>query len=97
MALATPREVQEMNISLLLELPSWLEDECEFDIINLNKQPDPEPVPPTSFLVIQVRLNQCLYISIIINILYNIICRQQQIVLCWRRVLSKTAPNPIQV
>ncbi|XP_077255779.1 rabconnectin-3 alpha isoform X4 [Temnothorax americanus] len=53
MALATPREVQEMNISLLLELPSWLEDECEFDIINLNKQPDPEPVPPTSFLVIQ--------------------------------------------
>ncbi|KYN36646.1 DmX-like protein 2 [Trachymyrmex septentrionalis] len=40
MALATPREVQEMNISLLLELPSWLEDECEFDIINLNKQPD---------------------------------------------------------
>lgn len=63
MALATPREVQEMNISLLLELPSWLEDECEFDIINLSKQPDPEPVPPTSFLVIQVRLNQCLYIS----------------------------------
>ncbi|XP_011350264.1 dmX-like protein 2 isoform X5 [Ooceraea biroi] len=53
MALATPREVQEMNISLLLELPSWLEDECEFDIINLNKQPDPEPVQPTSFLVIQ--------------------------------------------
>lgn len=53
MALATPREVQEMNISLLLELPSWLEDECEFDIINLSKQPDPEP-QPTSFLVIQV-------------------------------------------
>lgn len=56
MALATPREVQEMNISLLLELPSWLEDECEFDIINLNKQPEPEPVQPTSFLVIQVSL-----------------------------------------
>ncbi|XP_043498193.1 dmX-like protein 2 isoform X6 [Polistes fuscatus] len=53
MALATPREVQEMNISLLLELPSWLEDECEFDIINLTKQPDAEPVQPTSFLVIQ--------------------------------------------
>ncbi|XP_031780869.1 dmX-like protein 2 isoform X2 [Nasonia vitripennis] len=53
MALATPREVQEMDISLLLELPSWLEDECEFDIINLNKLPDPEPVQPTSFLVIQ--------------------------------------------
>lgn len=54
MALATPREVQEMDISLLLELPSWLEDECEFDIINLNKQVDPEPAQPTSFLVIQV-------------------------------------------
>ncbi|XP_051173147.1 dmX-like protein 2 isoform X2 [Leptopilina boulardi] len=53
MALATPREVQEMDISLLLELPSWLEDECEFDLINLNKQPDPEPLQPTSFLVIQ--------------------------------------------
>lgn len=59
MALATPREVQEMNISLLLELPSWLEDECEFDIINLNKPPDPEPVQPTSFLVIQVQ--SCVY------------------------------------
>ncbi|XP_076665130.1 rabconnectin-3 alpha isoform X3 [Andrena cerasifolii] len=53
MALATPREVQEMNISLLLELPSWLEDECEFDLINLNKQPEPEAIQPTSFLVIQ--------------------------------------------
>ncbi|KAK0178125.1 hypothetical protein PV328_002103 [Microctonus aethiopoides] len=53
MALATPREVQEMDISLLLELPSWLEDECEFDIINLNKSIDPEPIQPTSFLVIQ--------------------------------------------
>lgn len=56
MALATPREVQEMNISLLLELPSWLEDECEFDLINLNKQPEPEPVQPTSFLVIQASI-----------------------------------------
>lgn len=37
LALATPREVQEMDIALLLELPSWLEDECEFDIINLTR------------------------------------------------------------
>lgn len=35
--MATTKEIQEMDISLLLELPSWLEDECEFDIINLNK------------------------------------------------------------
>ncbi|XP_060524786.1 dmX-like protein 2 isoform X2 [Cylas formicarius] len=48
---ATPRELQEMDISLLLELPAWLEDECELDILNLTKDaPDPT-VPP--FLVIQ--------------------------------------------
>ena len=52
--MATPREVQEMDISLLLELTSWLEDECEFDLINLNKQQDSESVQPTNFLVIQV-------------------------------------------
>ncbi|KAJ8957603.1 hypothetical protein NQ314_006529 [Rhamnusium bicolor] len=49
-AVATPRELQEMDISLLLELPAWLEDECELDILNLNKEmPDPS-IPP--FLVI---------------------------------------------
>lgn len=37
MAIATPREVQEMDIALLLELPTWLEDECEFDIVNLTR------------------------------------------------------------
>jgi hypothetical protein len=37
LALTTPREVQEMDITLLLELPSWLEDECEFDIMNLTR------------------------------------------------------------
>lgn len=51
MALATPREVQEMDISLLLESPNWLEDECEFDIMNLTR--DIESLPSSSFLVIQ--------------------------------------------
>lgn len=51
LAIATPREVQEMNISLLLENPTWLEDECEFDIINLTREP--ETMPASSFLVIQ--------------------------------------------
>ncbi|XP_069696328.1 dmX-like protein 2 isoform X4 [Periplaneta americana] len=51
LALATPREVQEMDIALLLELPSWLEDECEFDIVNLTREP--ETLPASSFLVIQ--------------------------------------------
>ncbi|XP_049821296.1 dmX-like protein 2 isoform X4 [Aethina tumida] len=48
---ATPRELQEMEISLLLELPAWLEDECELDILNLNKEVLDPTVPP--FLVIQ--------------------------------------------
>ncbi|RZF45684.1 hypothetical protein LSTR_LSTR013263 [Laodelphax striatellus] len=56
LALATPREVQEMDISLLLELPSWLEDECEFDIVNLNKEP--EHMPASGFLVIQTALDK---------------------------------------
>lgn len=49
--LATPREVQEMDISLLLESPNWMEDECELDILNLNK--DSDSLPSSNFLVIQ--------------------------------------------
>ncbi|XP_046688052.1 dmX-like protein 1, partial [Homalodisca vitripennis] len=49
LALATPREVQEMDISLLLEMPSWLEDECELDLMSLNKEP--ELLPTSGFLV----------------------------------------------
>jgi hypothetical protein len=51
LAITTPREVQEMDIALLLELPTWLEDECEFDIVNLTREP--ETLPASSFLVIQ--------------------------------------------
>ncbi|KAG4080274.1 hypothetical protein HA402_010766 [Bradysia odoriphaga] len=51
LSLATPREVQEMDISLLLESPNWLEDECELDIMNLNK--DIDTLPASSFLMIQ--------------------------------------------
>ncbi|CRK90097.1 CLUMA_CG003815, isoform A [Clunio marinus] len=51
LALATPRELQEMDISLLLESPNWLEDECEFDIMNLSK--DVDTLPSSGFLVIQ--------------------------------------------
>lgn len=50
-ALSTPREVQEMDISLLLESPNWMEDECELDILNLNK--DSDLIPTSNFLVIQ--------------------------------------------
>nr|XP_018898945.1 PREDICTED: dmX-like protein 2 isoform X2 [Bemisia tabaci] len=61
LALATLREVQEIDISLLLESPSWLEDECEFDIINLNKEP--ESLPASSFLVIQTAQDKISQVS----------------------------------
>lgn len=52
--IATPRELQEMDISLLLELPAWLEDECELDILNLNRhEQDNVSINATPFLVIQ--------------------------------------------
>lgn len=50
-SLATPREVQEMDISLLLDSPNWMEDECELDILNLNK--DSDSIQSSNFLVIQ--------------------------------------------
>lgn len=50
-AIATPKEIQEMDITLLLDAPSWYEDECEYDILNLLK--DPDSIPTSSFLVIQ--------------------------------------------
>lgn len=51
LALATPRELQEVDVSLLLTTPHWFEDECELDIMNLNR--DSEQVPASSFLVVQ--------------------------------------------
>ncbi|CAG0879086.1 unnamed protein product [Darwinula stevensoni] len=53
MAIATMKEIQELDISLLLEAPAWLEDECEFDILNLNR--DPELAPSSGFLVVTDR------------------------------------------
>lgn len=49
--IATPRDLQEMDISLLLEMPAWLEDECELDILNMNRDTVDSTIPP--FLVIQ--------------------------------------------
>lgn len=40
-----------MDISLLLESPNWMEDECELDILNLNK--DSDSLASSNFLVIQ--------------------------------------------
>ncbi|EEC14047.1 dual oxidase maturation factor, putative [Ixodes scapularis] len=37
LALATPKELQELDITVLLEPAPWLDDEAEFDILNLNR------------------------------------------------------------
>ena len=36
-SIATPKEIQELDIKLLLEPTSWLEEETEFDILNMSK------------------------------------------------------------
>ncbi|XP_055376112.1 dmX-like protein 2 [Condylostylus longicornis] len=51
LAIATPKEIQELDISLLLNTPSYYEDECEYDLLNLSK--DVDAVSSTSFLIIQ--------------------------------------------
>uniref|UniRef100_T1IMB2 RAVE complex protein Rav1 C-terminal domain-containing protein n=1 Tax=Strigamia maritima TaxID=126957 RepID=T1IMB2_STRMM len=51
LALATTKEIQELDISVLLEPPLWLEDDCEYDILNLNT--GPESLPATEYLVVQ--------------------------------------------
>lgn len=51
MTLATPRELQEIDVSLLLNSTDWIEDECELDILNLNK--NTENNSQSSYLIIQ--------------------------------------------
>ncbi|XP_071522289.1 dmX-like protein 2 [Panulirus ornatus] len=56
MAIATVREVQELDVSLLLDHPGWLTNECELDVLALNKEPD--TVPSSNFLVVQTPLDK---------------------------------------
>lgn len=49
-ALSTPKEIQELDISVLLEPSPWLEDEAEYDILNIS-QPV-ESLPPSDYLVV---------------------------------------------
>ncbi|OXA37046.1 DmX-like protein 2 [Folsomia candida] len=52
MAISTPKEIQELDISVLLNMESWkFEDQCELDLINLYK--DPETLSSSSYLVVQ--------------------------------------------
>nr|XP_045610736.1 dmX-like protein 2 [Procambarus clarkii] len=56
MAVATVREVQELDVSLLLDHPSWLTNECELDVLSLNKEPD--SVPSSNFLVVHTPMDK---------------------------------------
>lgn len=50
-AFANPREIQELDISLLLESPNWYEDECDYDMLNITKEN--ESTSNSGFLLIQ--------------------------------------------
>lgn len=69
-SLATPREVQEMDIALLLESPHWMEDECELDILNLTK--DSDLLPSSNFLVIQAASDK--YVIVFLDCALNNNC-----------------------
>lgn len=52
LAVSSPREVQEMDITLLLRGAAvWASDECEVDLLALNR--DPATLPDSGFLLIQ--------------------------------------------
>ncbi|XP_076053753.1 rabconnectin-3 alpha isoform X2 [Oratosquilla oratoria] len=55
-ALATVKEVQELDMTLLLEHPAWLINECELDVLALNA--DPESVPPSNYMVVQTPMDK---------------------------------------
>lgn len=50
-SLASPREIQELDITMLLESPNWYEDECDYDVLSK----EAEPLSTTGFLVIQTQ------------------------------------------
>ncbi|KAK6180445.1 hypothetical protein SNE40_012599 [Patella caerulea] len=51
-ALATQKELVELDITKIINPPSWLEDETEYDIEFL-KNPSPQPPELAEFLVVQ--------------------------------------------
>ncbi|KAL7632237.1 UNVERIFIED_CONTAM: hypothetical protein RMT77_017453 [Armadillidium vulgare] len=57
-AVATMKEVQEIDISLLLKHPSWLTNECELDVLGLNL--DPDTFEHSNFLVVQTPYDKAL-------------------------------------
>ncbi|XP_055931190.1 dmX-like protein 2 isoform X2 [Argiope bruennichi] len=50
-ALATPKEIQEIDMSVLLQPVPWPREEAEFEAVNLLRAPD--TLPSTDYLVIQ--------------------------------------------
>ncbi|KAG8181368.1 hypothetical protein JTE90_008839 [Oedothorax gibbosus] len=51
LALATPKEIQEIDVSVLLQPVPWLKEDAEYEAINLLRTPD--TLPATDYLVIQ--------------------------------------------
>lgn len=58
LSLATTKELQELDISALLEPAPWLDDEAEFDILTLNRPPEPPSGQALDFLVVQHPLDR---------------------------------------
>ncbi|XP_049518236.1 dmX-like protein 2 isoform X5 [Dermacentor silvarum] len=58
LSLATPKELQELDISALLEPAPWLDDEAEFDILAMNRPPEPPAGQALDFLVVQHPLDR---------------------------------------
>ncbi|KAL1420955.1 hypothetical protein MTO96_004323 [Rhipicephalus appendiculatus] len=61
LSLATPKELQELDISALLEPAPWLDDEAEFDILTLNRwkaSGAPQQGQALDFLVVQHPLDR---------------------------------------
>lgn len=51
LALTTPKEIQELDISALTKPLQWLEDSAEYNIMNLHVAP--ETLPASDYLVVQ--------------------------------------------
>jgi len=54
MAISTQKELQELDVSLLLNPNTWqdgMNEEADFDVLNLNE--DPDALPASNYLVIQ--------------------------------------------
>ncbi|XP_043192763.1 dmX-like protein 2 isoform X3 [Amphibalanus amphitrite] len=52
MVMATQKELQELDVALLVSGPTWLESETDYDSLNPNR--DPDSMPSSNYLVVQL-------------------------------------------